>query len=94
MPFQKGHPNIGGRPLGAKNKSGAELRALAGQYTKECIETLVKLMRATKNPPQARAIAARELLDRSHGKPPQSVAIAGDPDGAPVRQIIHHLLGS
>jgi hypothetical protein len=72
----------GGRCLGSRNKinrATADLRAVAGQYTAEAIDTLVAIMRAESAPLAARVMAARELLDRGHGKPAQ--AITG-PDGS------------
>lgn len=46
------------------------VRELARVHTAEAIDTLVKVLRA-KSIPQARVAAARELLDRGHGKAPQ-----------------------
>jgi hypothetical protein len=47
---------------------------VARQYTVEAISTLAAIMRDTKAPPAARALASNSILDRAHGKPPQAVS--------------------
>lgn len=69
MARPKGTPKTGGRTKGARNKATAEVKSLAGAYTKDAIATLVSIMTKEGMPPQARVIAAKELLDRGHGKP-------------------------
>lgn len=59
-----------GRKKGAVNKLTKELKALAGEYTEEAIQTFVDVMRDTEVPAAIRVAAADKLLDRSHGKPP------------------------
>lgn len=60
-----------GRPPGALNKITKEVRELAQEYTGEAIEVIVKIMRDPEHSGQL--AAARELLDRGHGKPTQPV---------------------
>jgi hypothetical protein len=67
-PGQTGNP--GGRP-----KSVAEVRELARTYTVEAIETLVSIMRDTSVAPGSRVAAANNLLDRGHGKAPQTYEV-------------------
>lgn len=76
-----GTPKTGGRKKGAPNKANADLRLLAQEYTAESVELLVEAMRDATAPIQARMFAARELLDRGHGKPPQAVTGEG---GGPI----------
>lgn len=67
----------GGRKKGTPNKATAEVKALAGKYTEAAIKELARL--ATKAESEAARVAAiRELLDRAHGKPSQSVDVTGD----------------
>ena len=71
MPFQPGQSgNPGGRP-----KILAEVRELARTHTAEAIETLALIMRDPNQNARARVAAARELLDRGYGKPPQSLEV-------------------
>ena len=84
-------PNRKGRPKGALNKSTAEMRQYVSQYTCEAVECLVGLMRQTRSL-SAQGAAAQYLLDRCYGRPAQSVAVAGDAEGPPIRQIIHQYL--
>ena len=56
-----------GRQKGTPNKSGGDLRAAAGEYTLEALDTLVRLMRAGDDATSLKA--AREILDRGCGKP-------------------------
>lgn len=83
---QSGNPK--GRPAGVPNKANAELKAIAQEYTQESVDTLVSIMRNGETPPPARVAAAREILDRGHGKAPQ--AITGE-DGGPLipAAVIH-----
>jgi hypothetical protein len=64
---QSGNPN--GRP-----KEDETLTALAKTYTNEAILKLASLMRSSKSPPMVQAVCARELLDRGHGRPHQSIS--------------------
>jgi hypothetical protein len=79
------HPNSlanlrkgGGRAKGRPNKATAVLKAYAGQYTREAIDSLVTIARDTEMPPAARVGAWREVLDRGNGKPPQALQVSGE----------------
>lgn len=77
-----------GRPKGALNHATKDLKALAGQYTVKALETLASIMANPKAPHAARVAAAREILDRSHGKAPQ--AITGEGGKGPVSVKVVH----
>lgn len=89
----------GGRPKGSKNKSTvardagrAWMEAQARTYTDEALAVLAAIMREGTSEP-ARIAAARELLDRGHGKAPQALT---DADGGPLipSKVIHeHIVG-
>jgi hypothetical protein len=73
-----GAPKTGGRKPGVPNKATRDIKALAQEYTSKAIEELAKLAgmvdgetKAESEP--ARIAALKELLDRGHGKAPQSV---------------------
>lgn len=68
-----------GRPKGALNKSTKDIKALASKYTPQVLNTLVNIMDKSESD-AARVSAAKELLDRGHGKAPQ--AITGVDGGA------------
>lgn len=75
----------GGRHKGVPNKVTADVRAAAQKYTAEAIETLASIMRNSEAD-QARIAAAKELLDRGHGKSTQPIdATLAGKDGGPVR---------
>jgi len=67
-----------GRPKGVPNKANATLKAAAQAFTEESLQVLVDIMRLSSASEQARISAAREILDRGHGKSPQAVT---DADG-------------
>lgn len=73
-----------GRPKGALNKSTKDIKALAQKHTPAALKTLVDVMGKSESD-AARVAAARELLDRGHGKAPQ--AITGE-DGGPLKAEI------
>lgn len=77
----------GGRAKGTRNKVGQDLREIAGVYTMEAISTLAEIMRHSPAEP-ARVAAARELLDRAHGKASQAVTGAEGGALAVVMQIV------
>lgn len=80
----KGKPKTGGRVAGTPNKATADVRLLAQRYTDDAIRTLSEIM--LKGEAEAsRIAAARELLDRGHGKATQ--VLAGDADN-PVSFIV------
>jgi hypothetical protein len=54
----------------------AELKESAGKYADEALSTLLELMRNSSSDP-VRVAAARELLDRAHGKPKADGGSAG-----------------
>ena len=62
-----------GRPKGSRNKSTADLQAIAQPYTAEAIGTYVRLMRDPEQPGAVQSGAATCLLDRGYGKPMQSI---------------------
>lgn len=69
----------GGRQKGVPNKATAAIKEIAGQYTEEAVKTLVGILAGGEGIPAAAQVsAAKELLDRAHGKPGQSVDITGD----------------
>lgn len=75
----------GGRRKGTPNKATADVKAAAQAYTDEALRVLVSILRSRKAPAQAKVAAARELLDRGHGKPAQAVT---GPDGGPVKHLV------
>ena len=60
----------GGRQKGTRNKATADIMAMAGKHTPEALKTLVSVMQSSDSD-AARVTAAKELLDRGHGKSPQ-----------------------
>jgi hypothetical protein len=59
-----------GRPKGSLNKVTADLMKAARVYTAEALETILAIMRGGDSE-TVRLAAAKELLDRGHGKAPQ-----------------------
>jgi len=57
-----------GRKLGIPNKATAAIRALAGKHADGAIGVLVDLMKSDDTPAAARISAAKELIERGHGK--------------------------
>lgn len=81
----KGSPKgvrLGGRKKGTPNKSTAELKQLARQYTEVALIELARLVTQAESE-QARVAAIKEIFDRGYGKATQF--IAGDEDAAPIR---------
>lgn len=73
--LQKGHKGLpgAGRPKGSRNKSSADLQAIAQPFAAEAIATYVRLMRDPEQPGATQNAAATALLDRGFGRPMQSV---------------------
>ena len=74
-----------GRPRGsisaarkAELVAEATLKQMAAQYTPEAIRTLAEMFQDEATPAAARVAAIKEILDRAHGKPAQT--IIGDED--------------
>jgi hypothetical protein len=67
----------GGRKKGTLNKVTADVREVAQRYTLEALEALVGVLRDSDSP-AAKVAAAREILDRGHGKAPQAIAHTTD----------------
>jgi len=65
-----------GRKKGVINKTTAELKELAGQYTEAAVKTLAEVMNDPDAPAAARITAADRILDRAHGKPRQELEVA------------------
>lgn len=67
-----------GRPKGALNKATKDVRAVAQQFTDDAIKTLAAIMRSDEQPAAARVSAAKELLERGHGKSVQPIEHSGE----------------
>jgi len=65
-----------GRPIGALSKR-TDIKSLAAIYTTDALLCLINIVKKSKNEGN-RILAAKELLDRAHGKPAQ--AVTGDPE--------------
>ena len=69
----------GGREAGGPNKATAALKEIAGQYTEQAVTTLVSILAGGEGiPAAAQVAAAKEILDRAHGKPSQSMTVTGE----------------
>ena len=66
----KGH-KTGGRQKGTPNKITADIKALAGKHSPAAVKELVRIMGSSESD-AARVAAAKELLDRAHGKAHQT----------------------
>ena len=67
----------GGRARGIPNKATRDIKAMAGKYTPEAIATLLRVMQVSESD-AAKVSAAKELLDRGHGKASQPITGAND----------------
>lgn len=76
-----------GRKAGVPNKVNADLRELAQQYTTEALEALVGILRGDNE--SAKVSAAREILDRGHGKASQPVE---GKLGLDITAVIHKVI--
>ena len=77
MALPKGRTNNPkGKPKGTLNKSTAEIKELAQNYSAKALETLSSIMRNSDND-TARIAAAKELLDRGYGKVTQPMEHTG-----------------
>ena len=83
----------GGRQPGSLNKVTADLKKLAVVHTEEALTTIVKLMKSGESD-TVRLSAAKELLDRAHGKAAQAVKVGGDEDAPPIsfQQIVRKII--
>ncbi|MFZ5665228.1 MAG: hypothetical protein ACOY7L_08420 [Pseudomonadota bacterium] len=70
-----------GRPKGIPNRATRDVREAARKYTARALTTLAKLL--ADPDPKVRAIAAKELLDRAHGRPMTPTELTGK-DGEPL----------
>lgn len=77
----------GGRKKGSLNKATADVKLAAQKYTPAALKTLADIMKASESDP-ARVAAAKELLDRGHGKSPQALTGEG---GGPIAMAISWL---
>jgi hypothetical protein len=74
-----GKREAAGRKLGSFGRITQNGREMANQYSEEAFSVLVSIMRNDDIDPKARLIAAKEILDRAHGKPTQYQNIATKP---------------
>lgn len=86
QPKSKGGKRPGaGRPKGVPNKATAAIREIAGQYTEQAVTALVSILAGGEGiPAAAQVAAAKELLDRAHGKPSQALTGEG---GGPIELL-------
>jgi hypothetical protein len=87
MPFaRKKGERFGGRKKGTPNKSTAEIRALAQVHGPAAIKKLAHLMENAESE-STQQQAAKDLLERGYGKPPQDINVGSDPDKPIVHKI-------
>jgi len=67
-------PGHSGNPVG-RTKESLSVSKLAREHTVEALNTLVKIMNDKKAPPASRVLAASNILDRGHGKAPQTINV-------------------
>lgn len=80
MPVPKG-TRVGGRQKGTPNKSTADIKALAQNYTDAALKELARL--ATKAESEtARVSAIKELFDRAYGKATQAIDLDANVNAA------------
>ena len=77
----------GGRKAGTPNNASADLRAVAQQHTEAAIARLAYLMEHAESE-QAQVAAARELLDRAHGRPAQAIVAISPTEPDVVAEIM------
>lgn len=75
----------GGRVKGVPNKATRDVKAQAGKYTAEALRTLAEIMKSSESD-AARVAAAKELLDRGHGKSAQPVT--GEGGEGPITVVV------
>jgi hypothetical protein len=63
------------------------MRERASEFTDLALEVLVALLRNPNAPAAAQIAAARDILDRGHGRPAQATTVSG-PSGSPVPIIV------
>jgi len=88
MGFKKGDPNNPGVKFGqgqigntrGRRPEIIEVAKAARTYTAEALETLARIMRDAKATASARVSAAIALLERGHGKAPQTIELHGHGD--------------
>lgn len=76
------------RTKGAKDKQTLDVKELAKDYTAEAVEALASIMRASESD-AARVTAIKELLDRGHGKPKQSIDAEVSATVTELRRTVH-----
>ena len=74
------------RTKGAKDKQTLDVKELAMDYTANAVETLASIMQDSEEAAAARVAAAREILDRAHGKPKQAVDLDANVKAA-IRRV-------
>lgn len=80
-----------GRPKGSQNKSTAAIKEVAGEYSEQAVLTLVGILAGGEGiPAAAQVAAAKEILDRAHGKPSQSVDVTGDMKFTGLEIVVRH----
>jgi len=94
MPRPAGLPKTGGRQKGSANKITADVKEAAAFYTAEAISTLAGIMTDTGEAAPARVAAAKELLDRAHGKASQSMNVDATVRGDPVDELMKSVASS
>lgn len=72
---------LGGRPKGAKNKTGADIRLLAQQYAPAALAEIGRLSKYAESE-GVRVKAGEVILDRAYGRAPQP--FDGDGQGGPI----------
>lgn len=64
--------NPTGRPKGSTTRQTLDVKELAQDFTEEAVLALAEIMRQSDSD-ASRVAAIKELLDRGHGRPKQSV---------------------
>ena len=85
-------PGVSGNPGGRPKSERTLLVAMYGEGGKTLHDQMDRILADAATPAHVKVDILKFKIERMFGKAPQAVQVSGDPEGVPIRTVIHQYM--